>query len=344
MIVVPRGVVREYVLQHFKNCKSRKSGREIEAECAICGDSKKRPGKKRRFNYNLHNNWWHCFNCGEGGRDFISLVATLEQIPYAQAIQKFKHYFLENIESFFNESDETEEEQSSDEFEIVRFLSQQCFPLRSKIDGLYKKGLQYLALQELRARKVSSKDWPFYICFSGPWRGRLIIPFYEHELPVYFQGRALPKKLDPKYRNCPIEKENLIIFKDDLHPEMDIYVFEGFWEALILNSYLHMNATSILGRSVNWAFIQKLLEMTSKNVIICFDNFWLDEPALEELKKTIEEFPKNFTRVKFFIWKQKDHKDISDVFVEGIDVKDILEENQKDYLETKLYLEINNLW
>lgn len=338
MINVPREIVKSYIYQHFQKAKSIKAGREIQAICVLCGDSKKHPGRKKRFNYNIFSNRWQCFNCGRAGHDFLSLVSEVEKIPYAQAARKFKRYFLDNIEEYFNGNQKESPPEKEEEFSIQKFLEEDCHPVSHKSKSLMAQGLRERAIKEIEKRGISLSSYNFFYCYKGPWKSRLIIPFYDAKGYYYFQGRSLLKNLEPKYKNAPTEKQSAILFGDDIHPELDIFIFEGFWEALIVHQKLNLNATSMLGKFIGKKFIEKVLELTEKNVIICFDN---DKEGYDALKDSLPNLKKYRNRLRFFIWPEDiEEKDLCELWTKQDEtyLKNFLEMNHFDYYQTSIKL------
>lgn len=337
MFDVPKDIVTNYIYTHFKKPKRAKAGREINAECAICGDSKKRPGKKKRFNYNIFTNEWQCFNCGAAGRSFLSLVSAVERIPYSQAAKRFKKYFIDNMEEYFKEKRYHPEEEPENEFDIDKFLKEDCFYIEDKQNSLFLESIRQRSLKIVSEKAVSLKDYRFYCCYKGSRRGRLVIPMYYRGKCVYFQARKLAKKQEPKYLNSPTPKTHFILFEDDIHPEMPVYLFEGFWEVLILNRYLNLNSTSILGRFIHTGFIEKILEKTEKNLIFCFDN---DEEGFLSLVRALKVLKPYRNRTEFLVWPDTiEEKDLGDLWIKWKDPKkisDFLSKNTLDFYGTSV--------
>lgn len=339
---IPIHIIQNYIFQNFQKCRFSSGSKEINAICSICGDSKKYPGKKRRFNYNLMKNVWHCFNCDAKGQDFISLVAAVEKIPYQKAKQKFGNYVFQNPDMLFSKSKKIVQDKiTKKSIDYRKFLNEDCFPITKLVKSVVLKSLRTRAINEVRKRGIEILDYPFYICYRGSYNRRLIIPFFKKDKVIYFQGRSLSDKIFPKYKNSSESKEQIILFEDSFHPDKDIFVFEGFWEALIFEKYLNLNGTTCLGKEVSQVFFKTLLDKTSKNIIFCFDN---DEAGKNAIKNVIYNFREYQSRIKFFLLKG-DIKDICNLWSLSKNVEKLkffIEQNTFSFYNTKVRIQINN--
>lgn len=326
MLNPPTPIIESWIREHFQKCSKR--GKEINAECALCKEGKS-SGKKRRFFYNVFKHKWFCHNCNARGADFYSLVAAHDNITYGNAVSKFRQHLLQNIEDVWKKKPEKKITllDGGVEFDLPGFLEKRCFRLSPKFpEGMLKKSLAKRAVAEIEAHGVSQNDYPFYVCFQGDYRNRLIIPFYNKGGEVYFQGRAIVKNLMPKYKNCPTSKQSFIFQEENFHPDLPIYVFEGFWEAFILDRFCGMNSTAVLGKYIPREFVERVLQKTSREVVICLDN---DEAG----KKALNDFEPISPRVKCLIYPVGClYKDIGEMWARFRDVHSI-----KDFLKSNTY-------
>jgi len=345
---LPKNIIINYIFSKFKRAKVIKDGQEVHAECAICGDSKRKPGKKKRFHYNLETNVWHCFNCDASGKGLVSLVSETEKISYSDALKKFKYFFLNNIN--FKKNNNSKKENNKSNFDTEFFLKDCCFRITDKVVSIVKNKLKNRAIKELEKRNVSVNSYPFFICYKTyennqkekfDFSNRLIIPYFNKNKVEYIQGLRLSKNTLPKYKNAPLPKQDVILNKDNIHPEKKLFVFEGFWEALILDHYCNLNATTSLGADISKNLLKKYLELTNKKIVLCFDN---DERGRLALLKSIKEFKEFQKRLDFLVWKQNHKvKDLGKIWEKKPNpniIRKFLEKNCHSLLETKVLLSL----
>jgi hypothetical protein len=228
---------------------------------------------KCHFSINLATGLWQCFKTGKVG-NFITLYAYLENTSYRQAYNKIA------IASFFNDTTvipsviiEKEEKEDLD------LLPVNIHSHKSE-DPLVAKAWHFLFGRNL-FNLDSESDAPYYVCKTGRYENRLIIPFVENDKLFYFQARALDDR-KPKYLN-PFNSMG-VKPSDILYPynekEDHLLVCEGPFDAISLQ--LHgVNATCTMGCNISDNQAEMLKDFQGK-LIVGYDN---DDAGARGLEK-----------------------------------------------------------
>jgi len=155
-------------------------------------------------------------------------------------------------------------------------------------------------------RKIPKK-YKLYICHSGKYKNRIIIPIFNKKgRVIYFQARRIPNTmLEPKYDNPVSPKELCILNKFLFDRSKDIIIHEGLIDAFMVGD----QGTSCLGKEISEDLIVQLLKLTDQNVIVALDN---DSEAYKALSKFMKK-NKYAQKVKYFLYPEefKGHDDIN---------------------------------
>ena len=95
----------------------------------------------------------------------------------------------------------------------------------------------------------------------------------------YFVGRTYAEKDKRiKYRNCDVDKTQIILHEDKIQWDCDIYLVEGAIDCIYFP-----NTISMLGKYLtkNMELYSKLVERANANIIICLDG----DTEIEETKR-----------------------------------------------------------
>lgn len=296
--MLPLDFVTDFVHEHFENVQITKNGSHFLARCTLCGDSKKSKSK-RRFNmqYNNGSPFWHCWNCGQSG-NFTKLFAFLKGMDEEEALNFLKSRYQRYNGSVIQDRLKKKDKQATKEKPKVvtyNYIVRDCIDETTKTDGYQQMRFQD-TLKRFREKRNIPPDFKLYIAIRGDYKSRIIIPIIEDGNIVYFQGRRTHKD-DIKYKNPPTEKRNIILNKNKFDRDKFIIVAEGLLDASAIGD----QGTSCLGKEINEEFVEELLKLTDKGVILALDN---DEDGQEYLKKYLlnGKVQKN---VKYFVYPEK---------------------------------------
>jgi hypothetical protein len=311
--------VTQFMLQNFELTQVTDNGTHFLSRCILCGDSKKNPYKKR-FNLDWNNGvpGWHCFNCGRRG-NFIEIYSIVKGVSYDDAKKELFKYDKESVKRQMKKYRKRPEaiEKKEIDYDDFNWIRNKCYGLPwFTPDGLGIMERKYLSVLKkfYDDRKIPEK-YKLYICHSGKYKGRIIIPiFNEENRIIYFQARRIPKStIEPKYDNPVAPKELCILNKHLFDRNKSIIVHEGLIDAFMVGD----QGTSCLGKEISVELIKELLKLTDKDVIIALDN---DAEAYKSLAKFMKK-NKYANKVKYFLYPKE---------FEGFDdINKIVRDNEK---------------
>lgn len=332
--------VQQFMLQNFDQTKVSSNGTHFLSRCILCGDSKKNPYKKRfNLNWNNGNPGWHCWNCGKHG-NFIDIYSIVKGISYDDAKKELLKFDKDLIEKQMKSYKKRpiKQKKNKKEEDNFNFMFQKMYGMNSNNDGILSKKYLTVLKEFYKSRKIPS-EYKIYICHSGKYKNRIIIPiFNQNKDIIYFQARRIPKSnIIPKYDNPIAPKELCILNHYLFDPEKYIIVFEGLIDAFMVGK----QGTSCLGKEISEELIIELLKYTNKGVIIALDN---DSEAYKALGKFMNK-NKYAKRVKYFLYPSdfKDHSDINSYIKkknEEINIYELIIHNSVNYSTayTKLFI------
>ena len=327
---VPLDKVSNLMYEYFQNVKVSSNGTRFNAKCALCGDSKTNP-RKRRFYLDYKNGdpLWYCHNCGRSG-GFISLYCELKTVSRKEAIKEIFDFDKGTISSILTPKKQEENHTSSD-IPNHDYILDDSIGIDTVPDGIIQTMAQKRLRQFREDRHVPS-NFPMYIAYKGDYKNRIIIPIIKDNHIIYFQARTLTDQM-PKYMNPEAEKEQIILNEENFDRDKYIVITEGILDAYSVGN----QGTTMFGAHLNKEFIRKLQLYTNKGLIVCFDN---DERGNEELNKIVEE--KYAHPLNFFImpYKYKEIKDINALSVSKniSNIYDFIVDNSYGYFKTKVKL------
>lgn len=289
-------IVREFVYEHFIKVTESKNGHHFHCRCPICGDSKISKSKKRfHLDFNGGNPIYNCFNCNSSG-SFLQLYSYIKGLTINESKKELYKYNSNNIIQILSKKkrDKIVEEI---EYENFDYILNDCIDLDEEAEGYIKKSYQKLLKEFINNRHIP-KNTKLYVAYKGKFQSRIIIPIYDkYDNIIYFQARRLFKEMPKKYDNPALKKGSIILNEYKFDKDKYIIVTEGLIDAFGLGD----NGTSALGKNITKEFIERLLKLTSKGVIIALDN---DEDGLKSLKSFMKDNKYNKT-VKYFLFPRE---------------------------------------
>lgn len=284
--------------------------------CPICGDSKKNKSKARGYFYNVKNNTnYKCHNCGVN-LSFNNFLKQIDPNLHRQfSIEKFKdgktgkNFVVD--EPKFN-------------FEKPTFKTKINLPKASENEDAKK----YLKSRKLNPNKFYYSDkfktWVNSIKYTFDDlkydEPRIVIPiFYKKEL-VGFQGRSLGSSL-VKYITIMLDDEAPKIYGlDEIEKDKEIYITEGPFDSSFIPNSIALCGSD--GNVDKWGI---------KDPVWIYDN----EPRNKEILTRISKVIENGEKVVIWPSTIKD-KDINDMILSGLNVRDVIKSNTYSGLEAKL--------
>jgi len=327
--------VTEFAYDNLDKVKVSRNGTHFNARCPICGDSKKSLSKKRfHLQFNDEDDiMWHCFNCGEKG-NFYSLYAELLGITNEEAFKRFNKYNSDRIEKRLNSKPKKREEQETvEKKEIFNHILKDCISLDDEPDGYIQAQYQ----QKLREFTVNRKiEQKLYVAYKGDYRGRIIIPVWEDDDIIYFQGRAIHDSMEPKYLNPLVNKSSVVLNRNNFDRDKYIIITEGIIDADAVGE----QGTSILGKELSQDFVNVVNQYTDIGIIVVMDN---DEDGIKKLY----DYTKKYNTLKYFLMPTKYNvKDLNDLVSKDIinrdNIYNFIIENSYNSMKTRTKIVFEN--
>mgnify|MGYP000273484671 CR=1 FL=1 len=302
--------VDEYVHFVCDQVTVNRGGTHFHARCPVCGDSKKSI-RKKRFHLQFDDEksiYWQCWNCGRSG-NFYELYSILEGVPEEDAFKRFNKYNRDRIVNRLNKKQPKKDVKKIDKTKSFNYILNHCIGLNDEVEGYVLKQYQKLLKDFIEKRKL---DYTVYVAYEGYFKNRIIIPIWEDENIVFFQGRRLFSEIEPKYLNPSTEKSDIIFNKERFERDKYIIVLEGIIDADTVGG----QGTTIFGKELTRKFINKLKEYTDEGIILVMDN---DEDG----KKKLNEYIDTFKDIRYFLMPDKYNcKDLNELVTNNFINKD----------------------
>jgi hypothetical protein len=343
-MAVERYKVEEFLYTHLSKVK-RKGSSGYVARCPICGDSKKNPHLRRLHVdfYEKYGEWiYKCYNGGcDATGNIQSLYAHLVGCTWKEAnieltdqeydAEKWKAR-LEPKKEFVDEEDE----HLRTKLDID--LNDEVYFLHSKPED--RIGVRYVvALQQLYLQRLIPTRYNVCVCHKGKYKNRFIIPVFEKDEMIYFQGRDMTGEQKSKYMNPDVVKEQVVLNLNEFDPEKPIVVAEGLFCGMSVEGN---QGTACLGSYPNDVFMGKIFhKYPTADIIIALDNPLIDESGFECYEKFIKESP-YAKRVRYFFMPNNVDKDLNDVRVSKgwkFDMLKFIEENTISHFKASIKIQ-----
>lgn len=295
----------------IENVLIKDYGKHFHGRCPFCGDSKKNKNKKRfHLKYNNGNPGFNCFNCGVHG-SFIELYSYMKGISIHETIKILNKFDIKDIKNRLKTKKNKKETIKKPDF---KWILKDCISDDKNTNSLYlNRYIKYI--KDFKIKRKIPKEKKIYFAYKGEYEGRIIIPIFENKKLIYFQARAISNNIEPKYKNPPLNnlsfrKENIIYNYKNFNKNKPIIITEGLLDTISIGN----QSTTILGSSITNNFIDNLLKLTNKYLILAYDN---DKKGLKELTNFL--INSEYSKImKYFLMPNelKIYKDLNEVLID----------------------------
>lgn len=226
-------VIRRYVpLQAQPNSKGW-----FSVLCKVCNDHGKK-GMRAAFLFEAPAVGYHCFNCSHTAKynptENDQMPVNMKKVLHDFGIpdDEWKPVLLSAMALNINGIKKKEQKTIYTAIEPNEIeLPKSFYPLGNaeSVDKWTIIARDYL----VETRGVDPDKYPFFVTSdTGRWKGRLIIPVYKDNKLIFYQGRALTKRVK-KYLSPDIPKDNIIYGFEKIFEYTDapIYIVEGWFDA-----------------------------------------------------------------------------------------------------------------
>jgi len=206
-------------------------GNELLFSCPSCNHH------KRKFSINLSKGYFKCWICDYRGRNVRRVIRSYGSHNQLQKWDELSgRSDLERFADLFMEPERREDKKKVELPEEFTTLSGANIPAT----GIY--ALRYL--QKRGITKEHILKWKIGYCFTGEYRGRIIIPSFDQEGDCsYFIARSYTGD-SYRYKNPPASKD--VVFNElYINWNEDLVLVEGAFDALVAG-----NAVPILGSTL----------------------------------------------------------------------------------------------
>lgn len=337
-------MIERYKVEEFlyTNCtKTKRSGDGYVLRCPVCGDSKKNPNMRRcHVDYYLKYDEWiyKCYNgdCPESSGNIQSLYAHVMGVTWKEANDELieKKYDSAKIKAKLDRDKNTFVDEE-DEKGVLDLDFNDCISLTDKPDGRVQQRYHHYLKRFLVDRWIPTRR-NVMVAYTGKYKNRFIIPVYENGEMVYFQGRAMNNDIQPKFLNPVVVKENIILNRESFDPDKFIIVSEGLVDAFMIEDD---QGTTCLGASISDAFLENILPLSRKGVIVALDNPVIDESGYTNYKKIVENC-KHAGRLRYFFMPGTKHKDLNDYKLKNrqVNMYDFVVNNSITFFKTSIIM------
>lgn len=309
--------------------------------CPICGDSKKNPNKRRCHVdfYSKYDEWiYTCYNggCPEPSGNIQSLYSHVMSVSWKESNKALteKKYDPKKIKEKLDKK-KVYEDEVDEKNDLLDLDLDDCLTLTQKPDGRIQERYHNFLKKFYVDRYIPIRR-NIMVCHSGKYKNRFIIPVYENGEMIYFQGRSINSDIEPKYFNPDVIKENIVLNRESFNPDKYIIVSEGLIDAFMVEDD---QGTTCLGASVSDDFLDKIIPLSEKGVIISLDNPKIDESGYNNYKKLIDN-SKYAKKLKYFFMPIDDVKDLNDLRLmdKDVNIYEFITDNSLSHFKSSIII------
>jgi DNA primase len=243
---------------------------------------------KPKLQINIITGKWHCWVSNMGGHNlfqlFKKLSATQEQFRELRGIVDETSYGYES-----------KEVRKKGKIELPKEFLSLVYKHPSPV---YKNAMMYLQRRGITYEDILKYNIGY--CDQGLYTNRIIIPSYDENGQLnFFVGRDIFES-KMKYRNSPTPKD-VVGFELFINWDEPIVLCEGPFDAIAVKR----NAIPLFGKTILSNLRRKIIEKRVKQIYIS-----LDQDAILDSIKMVEDFMKNDIDVYFVNLPEKDPSDL----------------------------------
>ncbi len=284
----------EKVLEYISG-KSKRTGKDINFRCPICGDSKK-SASKMRGHYYLHTHSFYCFNC-DTALSGLKLLEHLSGNEYSNLKTEYlKLKYKDN--KLLSGNNLLKFENYPDSFSFNKLVN--------IIDENWKTSLSAKAINYLNDRFIFdapyAQNLKLYSTYDKKDREFILIPWIVNGISAYFQLNDFEKHGDKKYI-FPPNKDKLIFGLDNIDISFPyIICFEGVYDSVFVK-----NGVAIGGKKLT--VLQRVIlkkRYPNHQIVLALDNDLAGKTAMLNQMK-------DDPSIKYLIWYKDIKQKIKDV-------------------------------
>ena len=277
-----------------------RSGKNITVKCPNCGN--KKSTNKKKLSICLDSGRYHCWVCELKGKNILKV---------AKKYEKNNKNIFKKLEKYFKKltiDDLTEENK------IV------MLPNDFKLLYLSKSKFSNIAKNYLHSRGIDHDQvWKYKIGISNniKFTNRVIFPSFDSDLNLnFYQTRTYDKKIKIPYKNCDINKKEIIFNENFINWSKPLVLVEGVFDAMKIQD----NVCCILGSWIDESFLlfQKIVKNKTPVILA------LDSDASDKIIKIANNLKRYCIDVKII---KKSKKDLGDMSF--FDAKKIINEAER---------------
>jgi hypothetical protein len=224
--------------------------------CPFCNDRYGTYDEDRKLHISVIKQVVHCFRC-DYSANWVRFIMEVAHINYVQALGEL--YVVPNVKNYQN-IDEVFDVRPSVNFSNIVKLPEDFIGLwESSTALLHERAKRYM-----KSRGFRKNVWVKYgIGTSEKIGWRVIIPIEEN----YWQGRALSKSIEPKYKNPPTESRHYVFNSQALELYEEVVICEGVFSAMSIGD----NVVGLLRKHATQEQITRLIDVNVKKYIVTIE-------------------------------------------------------------------------
>ena len=265
------------------------SGKNISVICPACKSDSKSSSRKRKLSICLNKGIYHCWVCEAKGHNIAKFAIR------NTFVNKSDVATLNDLFSFDDNKEEKEPEY------ILRLPEDFCLLVNAT--GRLAK----IAMSYLHKRGLTQSDFLRYkigISSEYEFNNRVIFPSFCDDMKLnYFLSRTYDDNQFRKYKNCQIQRSDIIFNEYLIEWDKPVILVEGVFDAIKAGN----NAIPMLGSWIDKShYLFKKLVHEKSEVIMC-----LDPDAIDKTMKIAKSFKQYGLDVKISEHRGKDFGDMT---------------------------------
>ena len=265
------------------------SGKNISVTCPVCRTNSKSSAKKRKLSICLEKGIYHCWVCETKGRNIAKFA-----VRHTNA-NKNVFATLNELYEFDDVNEEKEPEyilRLPDDFCLLVNTTGRLGSIANSY--LHKRGLTQ---NDLLRYKIGISDEYEYV-------NRIIFPSFCEDMKLnYFLSRTYDETEKRKYKNCKIQRKDIIFNEHLIEWDRQVVLVEGVFDAIKAGD----NSIPMLGSWIDEShYLFKKIVQEHTPVVL-----GLDPDAIEKTMKIAKNFKQYGIDVKITQHQDKDFGDMT---------------------------------